>query len=388
VCSSDLEVTVTQYNNNTYIPFLVPTMRDAVSLLAGDGTGIKSLPNEAQIQAPNFSNFAPVPVKAVISGLQTGVDTIGLEVAETLGLKTGGNGTPGFATEVGYAKDLAERFGVREIDAEKQSRAKSSKEFYLPRTEENAKNSDGTVYFSTALDSAGLIATKRYATMYKKPFLVNPNPQQLREWLIANNIQTLNVAGNRGSKLTSQQAMNIRNILLQALTNKQSEATISFNENPGEVVNVWYSSGENGELSNLARRPFMYQGKEFASVEHAYQSLKSGSFNEKAYNRPNDFVGKKKNAPRITMTEDNWNLKLMKSLMLESFKGNPEASQKLLATGSATITHKQGDAIWAEHFPRIIMEVRDELKIEPQLNTPEQILAQAKDNGEITNKCD
>ena len=37
----------------------------------------------------------------------------------------------------------------------------------------------GTVYFATDQDSAGLIATRRYAKNHKKPFLLNPTPSKL-----------------------------------------------------------------------------------------------------------------------------------------------------------------------------------------------------------------
>ena len=49
------------------------------------------------------------------------------------------------------------------------------------------------------------------------------------------------------------------------------------------TTNVYYGSGENKELSNLALRPFKYQGREYKTVEHAYQTLKSGKFDEATY---------------------------------------------------------------------------------------------------------
>ena len=73
------------------------------------------------------------------------------------------------------------------------------------------------MYFATDADSAGRIATKRYADKHNKPFLLNPTAKELSQWLIDNNIKTLNVAGNRASKLTTQQQTNIKNILIEAL---------------------------------------------------------------------------------------------------------------------------------------------------------------------------
>lgn len=145
----------------------------------------------------------PAIVKKVISGAQTGVDTLGLIVAHSLGIETGGTTTPGFVREKGvdkYTRADLEKLGVVEISQEEQE-GKTGKEFYLPRTKKNVSDSDGTVYFSTNDDKAGLIATQRFATQLNKPFIVNPTALELRRFIKANNIEVLNVAGNRGSKL-------------------------------------------------------------------------------------------------------------------------------------------------------------------------------------------
>lgn len=169
-------------------------------------------------------------VKKIISGGQTGVDRIGLEVGKEAGLQTGGTATPGYVIE-GNKKDLSLKdFGVEEISTELQA-GKSGKEFYLPRTEQNVLNSDGTVYFATDEDSAGKIATERFAKQYNKPFLLNPTVEELRNWLSLNNIETLNVAGNRGSKLSKEKAQEIKNILKEAI----SKSTTQINEKSAKV---------------------------------------------------------------------------------------------------------------------------------------------------------
>jgi hypothetical protein len=170
-----------------------------------------------------------VQLKKIISGGQTGVDRIGLEAGKESGIQTGGTATPGFATENG--KDLTLKdFGVEEISKELQA-GKSGKEFYLPRTEQNVLNSDGTVYFATDEDSAGRIATERFAKKNNKPFLLNPTAEQLRNWLALNNIETLNVAGNRGSKLSTQKAEEIKNIIKQALSQPTQAVNTESNVN-------------------------------------------------------------------------------------------------------------------------------------------------------------
>jgi hypothetical protein len=53
----------------------------------------------------------------------------------------------------------------------------------------------------------------------------------------------------------------------------------------------------------------------------------------------------------------------MKKLLLESFEQNPDALAKLLATGNATLTHTQDKGKWGTEFPRLLMEVRGELRV-------------------------
>jgi predicted NAD-dependent protein-ADP-ribosyltransferase YbiA (DUF1768 family) len=131
-----------------------------------------------------------------------------------------------------------------------------------------------------------------------------------------------------------------------------------------ETLNVWHATGENANLSNLALRPFDYEGRHYQSVEHAYQSLKSGSFDEAIYNDPRwSNAGTKIQGRKGT--DKKTNLQLMKNLILESFKQNDSAREELLATGNAKFTHKRpngSNGIWETEFPRILEEVREELK--------------------------
>lgn len=172
----------------------------------------------------------------IISGAQTGVDTLGLEVANELGYKTGGTTTPGFFREAKIDKHTRESLaalGVKEITPELQA-GKQGKEFYLPRTEQNVKKSDATVYFASESDSAGLNATRRFAQQHNKPFLLNPDAAQLRVWLAENNIRTLNIAGNRGSKMAGMD--HVRDILAEGLS--KNKIVVS----PDNYVDATYES--------------------------------------------------------------------------------------------------------------------------------------------------
>ena len=122
-------------------------------------------------------------------------------------------------------------------------------------------------------------------------------------------------------------------------------------------INVWYGSGENASLSNLASRPFEIDGRKYVSVEHAYQTLKSGSFDADTYNK-NWKEGVKIRGKRVDPANS---IPLMKRLVLESFRQNPETQQALIDTGESTITHNQDKGIWGTEFPAILTEVRSEL---------------------------
>jgi predicted NAD-dependent protein-ADP-ribosyltransferase YbiA (DUF1768 family) len=126
-------------------------------------------------------------------------------------------------------------------------------------------------------------------------------------------------------------------------------------------INIYAGTGENAELSNFASRPFEYEGKTYQSVEHAYQSLKSGAFDQVTYSRPNDFIGTKRNAPKNVNKAISSSL--MKALITTSFEQNESAKAKLLSTGTAILTHKGGtDKFWESEFPKLLMEVREELR--------------------------
>lgn len=128
-------------------------------------------------------------------------------------------------------------------------------------------------------------------------------------------------------------------------------------------INIWYSSGENRSLSNLAERPFIYNDTSFGSVEHAYQVLKSGTFDKDTHQKYNaaGSCGRKITGKIGTKTHLDWNIKLMEKLMYRSFVANPVAAQELISTHGHTLTHNQDKGIWRIQFPRILEQVRYDL---------------------------
>lgn len=330
-----------------------------------------------------------VPTTKIISGGQTGIDRLGLEVGKELGLETGGTTTPGYYTENGRDESLKD-FGVTEISPELQA-GRKGREFYLPRTEQNVLNSDGTVYFSTDEDSAGRIATQRFAKQHNKPFLLNPTSQELAQWLIDNNIGTLNVAGNRGSKVSPEFDSQVRNTIRNAFSSPIQQDLFA-SEQPSETINIYAGTGENADLSNFAIRPFTISGDKpessiriggnFQTVEGAFQAQKlvfsSMSDDEKEAVKKRLETASGSQAKSIgrkikdlnAVSWDKASSDIMKDLLLESFSQNPEALNKLLSTGDATLTHTQDKGKWGTEFPKILMEVRELLRNRSNIKQP------------------
>lgn len=346
-----------------------------------------------------------VPTTKIISGGQTGIDRLGLEVGKELGLETGGTTTPGYYTENGRDESLKD-FGVTEISPELQA-GRKGREFYLPRTEQNVLNSDGTVYFSTDEDSAGRIATQRFAKQHNKPFLLNPTSQELAQWLVDNNIGTLNVAGNRGSKVSPEFDSQVRNTIRNAFSSPIQQDLFA-SEQPSETINIYAGTGENADLSNFAIRPFTISGDKpessiriggnFQTVEGAFQAQKlvfsSMSDDEKEAVKKRLETASGSQAKSIgrkikdlnTVSWDKASSDVMRDLLLESFSQNPEALNRLLSTGDVTLTHTQDKGKWGTEFPRILMEVRELLRnrsnIEPAITgTTKEFLDYANQFG-------
>lgn len=85
----------------------------------------------------------------------------------------------------------------------------------------------------------------------------------------------------------------------------------------------------------------------------------------------------------------NWNTdktasNIMKYLLRNSFEQNPQALQRLLATGNATLTHTQDKGKWGTEFPRILMEVREELRGQQQSSQEEEKVIQEEQVTPIT----
>lgn len=143
-------------------------------------------------------------------------------------------------------------------------------------------------------------------------------------------------------------------------------------------INIWAGSNENADLSNMAQRPFTYNGAQYTSVESAFQAAKFRYAApltqqpidvQEAFNTPDLSTreAKKFGNKIVGLDRAKWDadkFDIMKELIKASFQQNPQAFQRLLATGDAVLTHNQETNIWKTEFPRILMEVRSELRSE------------------------
>ena len=153
------------------------------------------------------------------------------------------------------------------------------------------------------------------------------------------------------------------------------------------TVNIYARTGENADLSNFAIRPFTHHFndgsvKEFQSVEQAFQYIKASEFADTRSNDGNTRPSGKSIQAEIMDTTTGSQLRslgrqirnlnvqawdrsssfIMKQLLKESFEQNPQALQRLLSTGNATLTHVQDNSKWGNEFPKLLMEVREELR--------------------------
>jgi len=201
---------------------------------------------EARIAAKKLVS-EDLQLKKIISGMQKNVDQYGIEAAKELGIDYGGTVNKGFkVVPEGSNSPNFQEF----VDSGKWEEIESQS--YPDRTKANAQNADGTVWFGkTGTDSAGHNATKKYSG--NKPWIENPTDKELRQWLIDNNIETLNVAGNRsyGTEELGQQAKEtiVKAVQGDTLTSSSSFETVKkysvedLRNNPNKI----YIFGDNTE---------------------------------------------------------------------------------------------------------------------------------------------
>jgi hypothetical protein len=148
----------------------------------------------------------PLPLTKIISGGQTGVDQVGLAVAQALHYATGGTMPKGWRTSEGPDRQLAVDYGLKE----------SWSPGYRVRTRQNVIDSDFTVWFGDPHSPGGKL-TLQCCQALNKRYMINPTAGELRAALERYEVKVLNVAGNRlwTNPQASEQA---RAVLREALT--------------------------------------------------------------------------------------------------------------------------------------------------------------------------
>lgn len=246
-----------------------PKSKTILNLVKEKGLISKDLGRETK------SSNKPIVTK-IISGGQTGVDTIGLQVAKELGIETGGTAPKGFLRERGVDSEDISSYGLTEITSEQQAdytKRKGKRDPYTGRTELNVRNSDGTVYFYTSSDSAGYTATKRSADEWGKPFLANPTAEELADWIAKNNIKVLNVAGNRGSKLSNPEE--VANVLRKALIIQQqsSDTNLSSTEEQSPEEDIPLGSELNNSIKESRKPTVLNESTAYKRINAVLQNL-------------------------------------------------------------------------------------------------------------------
>lgn len=131
-------------------------------------------------------------IDRIVSGGQTGVDRAALDAARALGLPGGGWCPRGRQAEDG---PIDERYPLRETPSSD----------YPQRTEWNVRDSDGTLVLTRGRPSGGTALTVALARRLGRPCLVldlaaGADPEEVRRWIDAEGISTLNIAGPRESQ--------------------------------------------------------------------------------------------------------------------------------------------------------------------------------------------
>jgi hypothetical protein len=140
-------------------------------------------------------NISRFPITKIVSGGQTGADRAALDWAIERGVPHGGWCPKGRKAEDGP------------IDGRYQLQETGSVD-YLKRTEWNIRDSEATVIFTMRSElTGGSKRTAGFALKHRKPCLhlhssetISRCAGRLSEFLRANNIRILNVAGSRRSK--------------------------------------------------------------------------------------------------------------------------------------------------------------------------------------------
>jgi len=132
-------------------------------------------------------------LKKIISGGQTGVDRAALDVALELDIPCGGWCPKGRLAEDG---PIDPRYPLQEVGSTS----------YSVRTERNVIEADGTLILTEGPLTGGTVLTLSLAEKHSEPHLVidlskGQDIAEIISWITSNEIEILNIAGPRESKI-------------------------------------------------------------------------------------------------------------------------------------------------------------------------------------------
>lgn len=177
----------------------------------------------------------------------------------------------------------------------------------------------------------------------------------------------------------------VKNPNVIVFAREKGQSTLQNKQNNNPAVNIYAGTGENADLSNFAYRPVNTPLGKFNTVEGAFQAYKiyatpeairDGNFynftqtGRNIIERLRDATGLEARGIGRSIQNlntkywDNISTSLLKQIMMASFEQNPDAAQKLLATGEAKITHKNANGVEQDNgrFSKLLTEIRDELR--------------------------
>jgi predicted NAD-dependent protein-ADP-ribosyltransferase YbiA (DUF1768 family) len=223
-----------------------PIKVSAGGFATGAGVGLPQRFKDYLNNAINMIGSVPskpteLKLTKIISGMQKNVDQYGIEAAKVLGLDYGGTVNKGFkVVPEGSNSPNFQEF----VDSGKWEQIES--QYYPDRTKANAQNADGTVWFGEG-NSTGYGATKKASG--DKPWIENPEtPEQLRNWMIENNIETLNVAGNR-SYGTEELGKEAQQLIIDSVQGNSASGTKAVENS---VVKIFYPYSDKNSITNHA----------------------------------------------------------------------------------------------------------------------------------------
>lgn len=176
-------------------------------------------------------------IQKIISGGQTGADRAALDAAIKLDIPHGGWIPKGRKAEDGV---IPEKYQMQEMPTPS----------YPKRTEMNVIDSDGTLIFTHGNLKGGSKLTGEYAEKNSRPCLHIDLSQrtafvavtQIADWLTANNIEILNVAGSSAGKdskiynKTYQILTSVYTIMLSDLAGRFAPSTASLGKDPHPTI--------------------------------------------------------------------------------------------------------------------------------------------------------